>query len=94
MIGGPMAELPQSDTPDEATRGSEPLLQTEKLAEPQEPQPSATVSAALSTELGSEDDRDLIIVEDDPPEPNPPTPTPTPVRRQEYRQLFARLRRG
>jgi type II secretory pathway predicted ATPase ExeA len=41
----------------------------------------------------SEDD-DLIVVEDDPPDPSPPTPSPPKVRRREYRQLFARLRRG
>jgi type II secretory pathway predicted ATPase ExeA len=41
------------------------------------------------------DDRDLIVVEDD-AEPQPPGPNrPTGrVRRQEYRQLFARMRRG
>jgi hypothetical protein len=41
------------------------------------------------------DDRDLIVVEDD-SEPGPAGPSrPTArVRRQEYRQLFARMRRG
>lgn len=44
---------------------------------------------------GVPDDRDLIVVEDD-SEPTPPGPNrPTGrVRRQEYRQLFARMRRG
>jgi hypothetical protein len=41
------------------------------------------------------DDVDVIVVEDDPVPPPPPSRTPTSgVRRQEYRQLFARLRRG
>lgn len=40
------------------------------------------------------DEADLIVIEDDPSEPEPPTPKPPKARRQEYRQLFARLRRG
>jgi hypothetical protein len=41
------------------------------------------------------DDRDLIVVEDDSdPTPSGPTRPTGRVRRQEYRQLFARLRRG
>jgi type II secretory pathway predicted ATPase ExeA len=39
------------------------------------------------------DDSDIIVVEDD-PVPPPSQITPSAVRRQEYRQLFARLRRG
>jgi hypothetical protein len=40
----------------------------------------------------AEADDDLIFVEDD---PHPTIARPSPVvRRQEYRQLFARLRRG
>jgi hypothetical protein len=40
----------------------------------------------------SMDDVDVIVIEDDPvPQPSP---TASAVRRQEYRQLFARLRRG
>ena len=42
----------------------------------------------------SDEDHDLIIVEDDPPDPVPPSPTAPKVRQQRYRQLFARLRRG
>jgi type II secretory pathway predicted ATPase ExeA len=41
------------------------------------------------------DDRDLIVVEDDPPPgPSGPNRPSGRVRRQEYRQLFARMRRG
>ena len=49
--------------------------------------------ASIPADMLADDDRDLIVVEDDPPEPPPPA-SPPPVRRQEYRQLFARLRRG
>jgi type II secretory pathway predicted ATPase ExeA len=54
-------------------------------------------AAEFEGEPGGEgaDDRDLIVVEDDGPRgpsgPNRPTGR---VRRQEYRQLFARMRRG
>ncbi len=42
-----------------------------------------------------EDDRDLIVIEDDvEPSPTAPAPHLGRVRRQEYRQLFARMRRG
>ncbi|HKD38094.1 MAG TPA: AAA family ATPase [Pirellulales bacterium] len=50
--------------------------------------------AATTGEATASDDDDLIVVEDDPPEPPPRTPSPPKGRRQEYRQLFARLRRG
>lgn len=40
------------------------------------------------------DDEDLIIVEEDTPSHLPPVQAPVLVRRQEYRQLFANLRRG
>ncbi len=40
------------------------------------------------------DELELIVIEDDPPEPEPPSPKPPKARQQEYRQLFARLRRG
>jgi len=49
------------------------------------------------TILGSDDD-DLIVVEDDPPAASRPAAPSSPadalVRRQDYRQLFAKLRRG
>ena len=56
---------------------------TDRVAEP--------AAAALSVELG--DDDDLIIIEDEAPAERQ-TPAPVLVRRQEYRQLFTRLRRG
>ena len=40
------------------------------------------------------DDRDLIVVEQDAPAPKLPSPPAPQARRQEYRQLFAKLRRG
>jgi type II secretory pathway predicted ATPase ExeA len=47
----------------------------------------------LGEEIG--DDRDLIVVEDDGPGgPSGPNRPSGRVRRQEYRQLFARMRRG
>jgi type II secretory pathway predicted ATPase ExeA len=52
------------------------------------------VEAKQSSDAPPADDRDLIIVEDDPQlirSERVPAPT---VRRQEYRQLFAKLRRG
>jgi type II secretory pathway predicted ATPase ExeA len=45
-------------------------------------------------EVEATEDDDLIVVDDDPPEPPPKTPSPPKAHRQEYRQLFARLRRG
>jgi type II secretory pathway predicted ATPase ExeA len=94
LIGGPIVELPRSEPPGEAPSNSDQLVLAENLAEPPLEPPPANLSAAMSSELGSDEDRDLIVVEDDPPEPSPPTPTPPQIRRQEYRQLFARLRRG
>ncbi|HZZ71160.1 MAG TPA: AAA family ATPase [Pirellulales bacterium] len=42
-----------------------------------------------------DEDADLIVIEDAPPEALIAAPvSPQPVRRQEYRQLFAKLRRG
>jgi len=35
----------------------------------------------------------MIIVEDDPQDAAGPTPEATPVRKQDYRQLFARMRK-
>jgi type II secretory pathway predicted ATPase ExeA len=62
---------------------------------PRKPDDDATdLDAAASLEAPLDEDQDLIVVEDDPPDPVPPNPSPPKVRRQEYRQLFARLRRG
>jgi type II secretory pathway predicted ATPase ExeA len=52
------------------------------------------VEMGESRETRFDEDHDLIIVEDDPPDPVPPGPPPPKVRRQKYRHLFARLRRG
>jgi type II secretory pathway predicted ATPase ExeA len=47
------------------------------------------------SEAANHDELDLIVVEDDPQSVVVPTPPrATPVRRQEYRQLFARLRKS
>jgi len=53
------------------------------------PEPGAVAPAAVDT---LPEDCDLIIVEDDREEHD--EPAVTPVRPQEYRQLFAKLRRG
>jgi type II secretory pathway predicted ATPase ExeA len=42
----------------------------------------------------TDSDADLIIIEEDPPGPVQQRPAPPLVRRQEYRQLFAKLRHG
>ena len=53
------------------------------------------VSLPLEPVAAVEDDRDLIVIEDEAePKPTGPNPRPGRVRRQEYRQLFARMRRG
>ncbi len=55
-------------------------------------EPAAVVAALHDADVPS--DEDLLVIEDDPTDPPPTSPPPAPVRRQEYRQLFARLRRG
>jgi hypothetical protein len=66
--------------------------------DPVEPDAIAQPIAAAANEAvdadADFDDVDVIIVEDDPVPPPPTRPTTSGVRRQEYRQLFARLRRG
>ena len=54
---------------------------------------SVIVQAPLPT-AGGDGDGDLIIIEDDPPVPAPSRSSAPLVRRQEYRQLFAKLRHG
>jgi hypothetical protein len=49
---------------------------------------------SVNLDSGDFDDVDVIVVEDDPTPPPPPPTNTSAVRRQEYRQLFARLRRG
>lgn len=59
-------------------------------------QQSSVAMAAGGTNVATEeqdDDTDLIVVEDDPPVVTRTVPAPL-VRKQEYRQLFAKLRRG
>ncbi len=53
--------------------------------------PLGDVGAESADDL---EDRDLIIIEDDAPAPPLPLRNKPLVRRQEYRQLFAKLRRG
>jgi hypothetical protein len=70
---------------------SEPDSVVPFVAAKSEPTP-AVVDPSAAEGL---DDRDLIVVEDDSdPTPSGPTRPTGRVRRQEYRQLFARLRRG
>ncbi len=69
-----------------------------RAPDPVEPDAIAQPTAAAANEVDDSDadmnDIDVIIVEDDPVPPPPTRPTTSGVRRQEYRQLFARLRRG
>jgi type II secretory pathway predicted ATPase ExeA len=53
-----------------------------------------TLSDARAESVDDLEDRDLIIIEDDAPLPPLPPRNKPLVRRQEYRQLFAKLRRG
>ena len=53
--------------------------------------PAADNRATRGSDEFAADDTEIIVVEDD---PVPPPPPASAVRRQEYRQLFARLRRG
>lgn len=53
-----------------------------------------TAEITVEDDAEGSEDNDLIVIDDDPPDPSP-SPTPPPkARRREYRQLFARLRRG
>ena len=69
-----------------------------RAPDPVEPDAIAQPTAAAANEADDADadldDVDVIVVEDDPVPPPPTRPTTSGVRRQEYRQLFARLRRG
>jgi type II secretory pathway predicted ATPase ExeA len=53
----------------------------------------AAVAAGLH-DADAPSDEDILVIEDDPQDPQPSSPPPSPVRRQEYKGLFARLRRG
>jgi type II secretory pathway predicted ATPase ExeA len=55
--------------------------------------PSPVVGPELTIEVDDQGDADVLVIEDDLPEPRKPRSSPL-VRRQEYRQLFTRLRRG
>lgn len=65
---------------------SDPLLPEEPAVTRPAPSPRATISLRSI----AEDDRDMILVEDE--QPKRPTPTAPRPRRQEYRQLFSTLR--
>jgi hypothetical protein len=59
--------------------------------------PAGSGAAAVAAGLHGDDaptDDDILLIEDDPQEPAPSSPPPSPVRRQEYKGLFARLRRS
>jgi len=66
---------------------------SQSQARPEKVAVELTAKDSKSDDLNEVDpnDADMIIVEED---PVPPPPKQTSVRRQEYRQLFARLRRG
>jgi hypothetical protein len=51
-------------------------------------------SQAAAPAAGADNDGDLIIIEEDPAVPTPSRSGAPLVRRQEYRQLFAKLRHG
>ena len=92
--------------PEPAFRGAEdaaperPTIPMPALGESEFPsegaqaEPMSDLTAPATQAAPVDEDLDLIIVEDDPvPPPKPPT-TPPKVRRREYGQLFAQLRRG
>jgi type II secretory pathway predicted ATPase ExeA len=55
---------------------------------------SASDSAIIPGKTATSDDLDLIVIEDDTPAGTSAPPVRGPARRLEYRQLFAKLRRG
>jgi hypothetical protein len=72
---------------------------TSKAPQPVYPAEQAYQSPAARTSTSAVDNDGLIVVEDDYDDaekasPPPPPRKPAPVRRQEYRQLFANLRRS
>ena len=61
----------------------------------EEPEPETVPMHGREPDRGLPEDEDMIVVEDGYEETQVPDAAPIiPVRRQEYRQLFARLRRG
>lgn len=56
-------------------------------ADPVEPEDFVIIPKRVNS------DADMIIVEDDPQDAAGPAPEATPVRKQDYRQLFARMRK-
>jgi hypothetical protein len=56
--------------------------------------PGGIVSQTTASSAGADSDGDLIIIEDDPVVPTSSRSSAPLVRRQEYRQLFAKLRHG
>ena len=99
----PVFTIAREDFPADSPAGKpEPLTQPESTSPPLEkavfPEPSEGFPPAADpvhpeatpVRAAGSDDRDLIIVEDDPVHEVPPPR----ARRQEYRQLFARLREG
>ncbi|HTU23770.1 MAG TPA: AAA family ATPase [Pirellulales bacterium] len=85
IAAGPEIELPPSKGAAAASLVVGPIGSSFTMT-------SATGPAAAS--IVGDSDRDLIIIEDDPVIPAPAKVAPPLVRRQEYRQLFAKLRHG
>ncbi|HZZ29068.1 MAG TPA: AAA family ATPase [Pirellulales bacterium] len=102
------AEQPSAASQAAAASGFEPMSDS-AASLPQVPAANESVAAAIANSSESPaatpkvlaqlsttsiNDDDLIVIED-PPEMRPPVQQPPArVRRQEYRQLFAKLRRG
>jgi type II secretory pathway predicted ATPase ExeA len=77
---------------DEAWAGDYPLIPPAALANTSPEWPAGMTHASECETLAAHDE-EIIVVENDPAVPQPPGSQPA-VRRQEYRQLFAKLRRG
>lgn len=77
-----------------ARQHAQPTVPMSPRAAAAKPQPVHAVATADSPPpAGDDEDADLIVVEDDPHRVTKAVPPPL-VRKQEYRQLFAKLRRG
>ena len=81
-FGWPVAETPLDETNYAETKRVEPPHVESRRVEP------------LRMRVVPIDDRDLIVVDQDSPAPQAPARPAPQTRRQEYRQLFAKLRRG
>lgn len=84
---------------DDAAEATPPIAPPISAGPPKSPSKLPKLSppipvTRLPPSLGHESDEDMIVVDDLPRPPEPPAPKePPPKRRQEFRQLFAKLRR-